>query len=161
MLSYDFNPHPHVEGDCASSYRYAGRSDISIHTLAWRVTFCPVGSMTCNAISIHTLTWRVTGAAIFASTTSWNFNPHPHAEGDAGASFESMHMAQFQSTSSHGGWPLHLVYLIPKYSIYRTWCNFIQLICWKSLSISTTYYLFECESLLNISDTCNSHLPMY
>ena len=51
------------------------------------------------------LTQRVTGAAIFASTTSWNFNPHPHAEGDAGASFESMHMAQFQSTSSHGGWP--------------------------------------------------------
>ena len=134
----DFNPHPHTEDDDGITSKETQAVHFNPHP--------------------HT---EDDGKNAHCSHFLKNFNPHPHTEDDAPTQAVDVAVQQFQSTSSHGGWLLHLVYLIPKYSIYRTWCNFIQMICWKSLSISTTCYLFECESLHDISDTCNSHLPMY
>ena len=57
-LAY-FNPHPRVEGDDLKESIYQGRK-ISIHTLAWRVTYS-------NRQPIQ---------------RPQDFNPHPRVEGD-------------------------------------------------------------------------------
>ena len=152
---------------------------ISIHTLTWRVTLISAKWPVLVKISIHTLTWRVTAAEFYASGGGMDFNPHPHVEGDVWIDKKIKTNIQFQSTPSRGGWPtfigsilipvsfqstpsrggwqLHLVSLTPKRSIYRILYNSIQLIYWKSLSISTNYCSFECESPWYISDAYDSH----
>ena len=124
LVGIYFNPHPHAEGDLFWQGRQNWRQNISIHTLTQRVTW---GRRDKMGQILH-------------------FNPHPHAEGDPALIKMVTCYSRFQSTPSRRGWQLHLVSLNPKHSIYRSWYNLIQLICWKSQSISTTYYLFECES---------------
>ena len=55
---------------------------ISIHTLTQRVTAAKVHEYDLDNISIHTLTQRVTLYGYGVKNSVWNFNPHPHAEGD-------------------------------------------------------------------------------
>ena len=54
---------------------------VSIHTLAWRVTSAWCQRLSLTVVSIHTLAWRVTSLRRFISSRN-RFNPHPRVEGD-------------------------------------------------------------------------------
>ena len=132
------------------------RCTISIHTLTWRVTFCPSQRYYCRSISIHTLTWRVTALrrhpalqfGISIHTLTWrvtalrsirfcctgHFNPHPHVEGDCKVAQVGQTQIPFQSTPSRGGWPKVLVSAdgTPQISIHTlTWrVTKSSRVCW-------------------------------
>ena len=57
-------------------------TEISIHTLAWRVTVKERVYERDNGISIHTLAWRVTILRATYLVQIIHFNPHPRVEGD-------------------------------------------------------------------------------
>ena len=74
---------------------------ISIHTLTLRVTLGGNGTMKKLYISIHTLTLRVTTQRQLPDTRRWDFNPHPHTEGDSIRPISRTSHTTFQSTPSH------------------------------------------------------------
>ena len=57
--------------------------EISIHTLAWRVTVLNQVKTGRPKISIHTLAWRVTATTGLGYINLTDFNPHPRVEGDS------------------------------------------------------------------------------
>ena len=101
--------------------------EISIHTLAWRVTEAKEVLQQGRDISIHTLAWRVTREHPFHKIFATDFNPHPRVEGDSASKsryrdgrnfnphprvegdkirfFHCGEYGTFQSTPSRGGWP--------------------------------------------------------
>ena len=54
-------------------------------------------------ISIHTLAWRVTITAEAVEYFLKDFNPHPRVEGDNELAYILYDFYQFQSTPSRGG----------------------------------------------------------
>ena len=156
-MSRHFNPHPRTEGDFTSMPGTLIGKPFQSTPSHWGWPKRPEFFEHGGAISIHTLALRVT---TWKWPTIWyvlHFNPHPRTEGDRKDTPKLLAEKIFQSTPSHWGWQLHLVSLTPKHSTYRILYNFIQLICWKSPSILTAYYLFECESSWYISDAYDSH----
>ena len=71
-----------MEGDDGREIIILSR-DVSIHTLAWRVTLHWLQRVISLAVSIHTLAWRVTNESIHSSIPNQCFNPHPRVEGDS------------------------------------------------------------------------------
>ena len=83
---YNFNPHPHVEGDRVRGPKMVLRETISIHTLTWRVTCA--GSSSVGIFINFNPHPHVEGdlCCVFTLITRCDFNPHPHVEGDASSS---------------------------------------------------------------------------
>ena len=101
----DFNPHPHVEGDRCSDFCIDDlmKFQSTPSRRGWRRRL--VWEHAYGAISIHILTWKMTAGARLYRDLQLDFNPHPHMEDDVTPASYDMQTSQFQSTSSHGGWP--------------------------------------------------------
>ena len=82
VLSQQFQSTPSRGGWRKKFSVTAYAREISIHTLAWRVTRAAAAGDVAVQISIHTLAWRVTGSWITSISRSTDFNPHPRVEGD-------------------------------------------------------------------------------
>ena len=113
-----------MEGDVVDQ-TVTFQDDVSIHTLAWRVTVLRRIRDICIFVSIHTLAWRVTpyqiisaiGCDVSIHTLAWRvtcrpiswrqrpicFNPHPRVEGDTHMVRINVVDTKFQSTPSRGG----------------------------------------------------------
>ena len=126
---YNFNPHPHVEGDVLWKQKlkdgYGFQSTPSRGGWPHDITLGEFG----NDISIHTLTWRVTAGLFWLMVGSANFNPHPHVEGDLSSSNSPRQYKWFQSTPSRGGWHPYLGREIPGWDIS------IHTLTWRVTSI--------------------------
>ena len=64
---------------------------VSIHTLAWRVTLGAFPLYVFTTVSIHTLAWRVTSSDRIYQVYQGGFNPHPRVEGDSPNADHSHH----------------------------------------------------------------------
>ena len=113
----DFNPHPYVRDDFASTDKEHKAREISIHIPTWgmtlflqfRLAFARFQSTSlregwpddvvcaddCFFISIHIPTWGMTDSFLIRSTVKPNFNPHPYVRDDRTVRFYRKHRNYF------------------------------------------------------------------
>ena len=91
----DFNPHPRVEGDDECRATFFITSDFNPHPRVEGDLWYYDSVKKSRQISIHTLAWRVTQILGRMAQRRQHFNPHPRVEGDTPSPFHVGNTSDF------------------------------------------------------------------